>query len=124
MNDESRAGSEDSWNGERKEEDYWGYTWPRPYNMNTIKYTTGKIFADGGWFNDLRVQVRRKFVWRDVKDLVVRPPYPGTAQAGQNMTYVLTFADTWGDGVRIVGEPGGDSTFSSISELEVYYSPG
>ncbi|MGH9583602.1 MAG: hypothetical protein ACRD4O_11760, partial [Bryobacteraceae bacterium] len=30
---------------------------------------------------------------------------------------------TWGDGVRIIGTPGGPSHFTSIAELAVYYSP-
>jgi|GEM_PF-3186642 len=31
------------------------------------------------------------------------------------------FEDAWGDGVRIIGKPGGEAAFTSIAELEIYY---
>ncbi len=36
-------------------------------------------------------------------------------------TYTFSFDDTWGDGVRIIGTPGGTATFTSFAESEVYY---
>ncbi len=114
--------SEDSWNNERKTVDWWGYTWNKSYNMNTVKYTTGNMFSDGGWFTDVKVQVRQNFEWIDVKNLSVTPDYPKDQTAGKHQTYTFTFDDTWGDGVRIIGTPGGSKTFTSIGELEVYYA--
>jgi hypothetical protein len=91
--------------------------------MNKVVYTTGAIDPnDGGWFDDLRVQVRQNFRWIDVTGVTVTPPYPNTAQAGANTHYTFTFADTWGDGVRIIGTPGGPSKFTSFAEPAVYYS--
>ncbi|HET7081632.1 MAG TPA: DUF4185 domain-containing protein [Chloroflexia bacterium] len=113
----------DSKSGEAKTEDFWGYTWSRAYNMNKVVYTTGAIDPnDGGWFDDLRVQVRQNFRWVDVPSVTVTPPYPHNAQAGANTSYTFHFADTWGDGVRIIGTPGGPSKFTSFAELAVYYS--
>ncbi|HZG58525.1 hypothetical protein [Paenibacillus sp.] len=114
--------SEDSWNAEAKTEDWWGYTWPRAYRMNQVKFTTGNVFPDGGWFEDVRVQVRDKFEWKDVKQLSVTPDYPGDASAGANVTYTFTFKAEEGDGVRIIGTPGGSARFTSIGELSVYYA--
>ncbi len=115
--------SVDSKNGEAKTEDFWGYTWSRAYNMNKVVYTTGDIDAtDGGWFDDIRVQVRQNFRWIDVNSIAVTPQYRNNASAGSNATYTFTFADTWGDGVRIIGTPGGASKFTSFAELSVYYS--
>lgn len=115
--------SVDSKNGEAKTEDFWGYTWSRAYNMNKVVYTSGEIAPnDGGWFNDIRVQVRQNFRWIDVSSLKVMPQYPGNASAGSNTTYTFTFADTWGDGVRIIGAPGGASKYTSFAELAVYYT--
>jgi len=123
VNDGSRSGSEDSWNGEAKPVDWWGYTWPRAYNMNQLVYTTGRMFGnDGGWFEDVRVQVRRNFVWRDVEDLSVTPDYAGDGSVGSNVPYTFSFKDTWGDGIRVIGVPGGIGKFTSMAELEVYYS--
>ena len=125
LNDGITLQSEDSWNGEAKPTDYWGYTWPRQYNMNTVVYTTGNIYGDGGWFNDLKVQVRQRvgddYQWIDVTGLAATPEYPGNNTAGSNQTYTFTFDPISGDGVRLIGAPGGTSKFTSVGELEVYY---
>jgi hypothetical protein len=122
LNDGDAGQSEDSWDGTTKTADQWGYTWPRAYHLNRVEYTTGTVFADGGWFaSDLRVQVRREFSWVDVAGLTVTPAYPYSAAAGANTTYTFRFDTTWGDGVRITGVPGGSSAFTSIAELAVYY---
>ena len=122
LNNGNLKESVDSKNGEAKTEDFWGYTWSHAYHMNRLVYTTGDIDpTDGGWFSDIRVQVRQNFRWVEVRSLTVTPPYPGNASVGENTTYTFTFADTWGDGVRIIGTPGGASMFTSFAELEVYY---
>lgn len=49
LNDGIRWQSEDSWNGEFKSEDYWGYTWSQSYNLNQVVYTNRHVFGtDGG----------------------------------------------------------------------------
>src|SRR5262249_16928238 len=63
FNDGIRNVNCDSWNGQPKTQDYWGYTWDKAYNMNKVVYTTGKMFPDGGWFTDLKIQVRQNFNW-------------------------------------------------------------
>ena len=80
------------------------------------------MFSDGGWFTDVKVQVRQNFESIDVKNLSVTPDYPKDQTAGKHQTYTFTFDDTWGDGVKIIGTPGGSKTFTSIGELEVYYA--
>ncbi|MFC4014116.1 hypothetical protein ACFOY2_43300 [Nonomuraea purpurea] len=123
-NDGNRAQSEDDWNDERKGASWWGYTWPREYLMNKVVFTSGQMFGDGGWFGaNLRVQVRRDHRWEDVSGLRVTPDYPYDNTAGPNRTYELGFDPMDGDGVRIIGAPGGTRTFTSIAELEVYYTP-
>lgn len=113
---------EDSWNGQAKETDWWGYTWPRSLHVNRVVYTSGQIFPDGGWFGGApRVQVRRDHEWHDVTGLAVDPPYPADATAGPFRTFTFGFDDTWGDGVRLIGPPGGAARFTSVAELEVFY---
>lgn len=116
--------SETSWNGELKQEDWWGYTWSRSYNINKLIYSAGETEEiKGGWFDgSLRVQVRQNFKWVDVKNLRVTPDYPADASAGPGKTYTFGFDETWGDGVRIIGKPGGSETYTSIAELEVFYT--
>lgn len=113
--------SEDSWNGEAKVEDFWGFTWPQPYNLNRVEYSTGEVTADGGWFEGaIRVQVRQRGIWVDVQGICSSPRYPGRV-APSSATFVFLFEDTWGDGVRIVGLPGGKARYTSIAELDAFY---
>lgn len=114
--------NEDDYDEELKTTDWWGYTWPRPYHINRIVYETGDALADGGWYsNDLHVQVRQNFKWVDVPGGTITPPYPYSLNAGRHTTYTFNLPDSWGDGVRIIGTPGGTSHFTSISQLGVFY---
>jgi hypothetical protein len=114
--------SEDSWDGSQKDLDRWGYTWPVEYNINRVVYTTGAQFPDGGWFaSNLVVQVRKGFQWENVRGLSINPLYPYDDTAVPTKLFTFTFDDTVGDGIQIIGVPGGTSFFTSIGELEVYY---
>ncbi|HEY0827622.1 MAG TPA: hypothetical protein VGE40_05975, partial [Bacilli bacterium] len=118
--------TEDSWDQENKLTDWWGYTWTKKYNLNKVVYTTGDMFSNGGWYSsNLKVQVRQNFQWVDVAGLGVSPAYPYNNTAGPYKIYTFTFSDTWGDGVRIIGEPAAPTAgirFTSIAELEAYYA--
>jgi hypothetical protein len=122
-NDGRKDLSEDDWNDEAKTSSWWGYTWPKNYNLNKVVYTTGQMFPDGGWFaGNLRVQVRRGADWIDVGGATVTPAYPYDNSAGPFKSYTISFPQTWGDGIRVIGTPGGSQSFTSIAELEVYYN--
>jgi Domain of unknown function (DUF4185) len=115
--------SEDDYDRQIKSVDWWGYTWSRAYNTNTVAYTTGAMLPHGGWYaGNLRVQVRQDFKWVNVSHLSVTPKYPFDRSAGSFKTYRFKFSRTGGDGVRIIGKPGGTSHDSSISKLAVYYA--
>lgn len=114
--------SEDSWDGSQKNLDRWGYVWPTQYRMNRVVYTTGSSFPDGGWFSsNLTVQVRQNFQWITVSGLQVSPQYPYNNAAVPSKAFTFTFDDVAGDGIQIIGVPGGSFFFTSIAELEVYY---
>lgn len=123
-NDGNKTLSEDSFDGQIKKIDYWGYTFSRTYHLNRVVYTAGAAADEGGWFarsaGGLRVQVRQEFRWVDVRGLRITPDYPYDVSAAKK-TYTMTFDRTWGDGIRIVGVPAGKSTYTSLAELEVYY---
>lgn len=128
LNDGSPLGSEDDYDGEAKAVDWWGYIWPRTYNFDNVVYETGEMFPDGGWYNgNLHVQVRRDFQWVDAPGKVrIEPTYPyGNASGNHGVrphaTYLIRFSATCGDGIRIIGTPGGSGYFTSISRLGVYY---
>lgn len=113
--------SEDDWNDESKQASWWGYTWPQQYTFDQVAFTSGSIFSDGGWFaSGLHVQVRQNFQWNDVANESIYPSYPYDSTAGPNRTYTFTFPAVSGDGVRVIGAPGGTKTFTSIAELAVY----
>lgn len=121
LNDGQPA-SEDSWDGSQKNLDRWGYVSPDEYRMNRVVYTTGAKFPDGGWFaSSLRVQIRKNFRWEDVTGLNVNPPYPYNNSAVPNRAFTFKFDETVGDGIQVIGIPGGTSFFTSVSELAVYY---
>jgi hypothetical protein len=114
--------SEDDYDEQVKTSDKWGYVWPQVYNINQVVYTTGTMFPIGGWYEAKpRVQVRRNFEWVDVPGVILTPSYPCTADAGSFTTYTFNLPNTWGDGVRIIGQPGGTGYFTSINQLGVYF---
>jgi hypothetical protein len=115
--------AEDDYDLEIKPVDWWGYTWKQAYNMNTVVYTTGAMNAGGGWYSgNLHVQVRQHFTWVNVGNLSVKPAYPYNSSTGGYKTYTFKFGEIWGDGVRIIGIPGGTSHYTSITKLAVYYA--
>jgi hypothetical protein len=57
----------------------------------------------------------------DVTNLQVYPAYSYDEHVESGTSYTLSFDDAWGDGVRIIGRPGGSSAYTSIRELVVYY---
>jgi hypothetical protein len=115
--------SEDDYDEETKQTDWWGYEWPRPYTFDELVYQTGSMFSDGGWFSaNLRVQVLQNGVWVAVpQNVFVTPAYPYSSAAQAQATYTFDFPYTSGTGVRIIGTPGGTSYFTSIGQLGVYY---
>lgn len=115
--------SEDSYTGEAKTSDFWGYTWGRSYSLNSMRYTTGQMLADCGWFETLGIQVRRNGTWTSVEGLTTSPPYPGSNAAGEQRSYTLRFETAAGDGVRLIGRPGGSGACTSIAELAVGFLP-
>ena len=122
LNSGNATVSEDDYDEQVKTSDWWGYIWPQVYNINQVVYTTGTMFPNGGWYQaELAVQVRQNFGWVDVPGVTVTPSYPLSGNAGSFTTYTFNLPNTWGDGVRIIGQPGGTGYFTSINQLAVYF---
>ena len=83
-------------------------------------FQEGRNFVDGGWFTTLRVQVRQGSTWVNVPGLTITPAYPGTNNNTNYESYNLRFTATSGDGIRIIGNPGGSADFISVGEMQVY----
>ena len=121
LNDGSTEFFEQSWTGEAKEIDFWGYSFNKICRFNTIEYTTGEMKNNGGWFTTLGVQVRKNGVWTDVKNGRISPDYPKGVTTGQYTTYTITFDECSGDAIRIIGRPGGARRYTTVAELAVFY---
>lgn len=121
---------EDDFDDENKSTSWWGYVWPMEYKFNQVIYTTGgqsngTMFSDGGWFaSNLVVQVRHNFQWTTVSGVAVSPAYPYSNSTPAFTAYTFNLPDVSGDGVRILGTPGGTKTFTSIANLGVYFKGG
>jgi hypothetical protein len=118
--------SEDDWDEENKPADdvqsFWGYTWPQQYHMNQVVFQTGTVFSNGGWFSsNLAVQVRQDFEWVNVPITSITPTYPYSSAAGSQTEYTINFSTVTGDGIRVIGTPGGTAYFTSVTQLSVYY---
>jgi hypothetical protein len=122
FNDGAVSGqSDDSWTGDAKPLDYWGYTWAAPVNLNKLVYATGTRYTQGGWFKSIDVQVRHGEAWVSVPRVSITPAYPYDATLPANAVFTLRFDDVTGDGIRIAGKPGGSNYFTTMSELAAYY---
>ncbi len=115
----------DTYNGYlNTHDDYVGYLFTETCTVDTLVFTEGMNFDNGGWFanGDITVQALINGVWTDIKTKV-DPKYPvGNAQAdfGSHFeSYTFTFDETECDGIRIIGTAGGAAGFISVSELEV-----
>jgi hypothetical protein len=106
------------------EEDWYGYVWSDAIYPDTVVYTMGKNYLDGGWWTFLTVQYMTEGgSWREAANVTITPPYnfedSYTARLDYSR-YTLTFDRVRTSGIRIYGEPGGIVDFTSIVELEVY----
>ncbi len=98
--------------------DWIGYEFPTPRLFRTLIFQEGIHFTDGGWFDQLGVEVYDAGVWIPVQGLTATPAYPGSSGVSYG-TYRLDFTPTSGTRVRIVGAPGGALNYISVAELRV-----
>jgi len=117
-NDSSRQ--YDTYSGGAASTDDWvGYQYPATQTFSKVVFQEGMNFVDGGWFNNLNVQVRQSGTWVNVSNLTSTPTYPPNDGISYE-TYTLTFSQISGDAIRIDGAPGGSAYFVSVGELLVY----
>jgi hypothetical protein len=100
-------------------EDWIGYQYAAPQTFAKVIFQEGMNFPDGGYFNNLIVQVRQNGTWVNVSGFTSTPAYPPNDGVSYE-TYTLNFAPITGDAVRIDGAPGGTSYFTSVGELQVF----
>jgi PKD repeat protein/glucose/arabinose dehydrogenase len=115
--------------GQQGNDDWIGFELPAPpgpdFRFTGFSFQEGKHFPDGGWWQDLRVEVRNGGQWTVVPNLSITPPYP-FALAGQPsfdgvsfQTYEIACDPVAGDALRLRGNPGGSANFISVGELRL-----
>jgi len=110
----------DTYSGGAPSTDEWiGYQFPTTQTFAQVVFQEGMNFSDGGWFNNLNVQVRQSGTWVNVSNLTSTPAYPPNDGISFE-TYTLKFSPISGDAIRLDGAPGGSSYFVSVGELLVY----
>jgi hypothetical protein len=101
------------------EDAYVGYRFRDVYTFARLVFQEGALLADGGFFDSLNVEVRSDGRWVPVNGLRGRPGYAGSNGASWE-TFVFDFEPAAGQGIRLVGRPGGVARFISVAELEVW----
>jgi hypothetical protein len=110
----------DTFTGGQRSFDWIGYTFSSPHVFSRLLFQEGIRYRDqGGWFADLKVQVRASGQWNDVQGFASNPSYPATGGDSYVM-YGLEFPPVVGDGIRIAGTPGGLAQFVSCAELRAF----
>jgi len=115
----------DSFDGVNPADDDWyGYLWSDFVYPDTVVYTAGQNYLDGGWWTFLTVQYTTDGIsWREAENVKIRPSYDFEdyyAARPDYSRYTISFDRVRATGVRIYGQPGGVADFTSIVELEVY----
>jgi glucose/arabinose dehydrogenase len=104
--------------GQQGNVDWIGYSFATPRTFHALVFQEGMQFQDGGWFDQLRVEVGDGTTWTLVGGLSTTPAY--AANNGISFeTYRLDFTPVTGTRIRIVGTPGGSADFISVGELRV-----
>jgi hypothetical protein len=112
----------DTYTGTSRTEDWIGYQFTAAQPFTQVVFQEGKQFADGGWFTNIKIQVRQSGTWVNVSGVTVTPAYAG-ANGVNYETFTFNFPATTGDAIRIDGAPGGGATFISVGELRVSRTP-
>ena len=107
--------------GAKKTFIFAGVTFDTDATLDGVRFTEGKHFWDGGWFDgEPYVEIYNDGVWRRAEAAIDRE-YPGNSEGEQGPsfeTYEFTFAEPVRcQGVRIAGKPGGSAYFISVGEI-------
>ncbi len=113
------------WKKQTGHEEYLGYVFEEPVEIELIEFTEGGNFYDGGWFRDgsLRIEAYQDYQWTSVPFVSV-PEYPDSNNQADFLpdyeTYTFMLDEpTVCSGIRIIGKAGGSASFISCGELRV-----
>jgi len=116
-----------SWTSQPGEEDWYQLNFSRPVTFDTLTFWEGDLIwqgintyykddqPQGGFFQDLRVEVRRGDRFMAPVNLLMSPALD-RHKMYQKITF--RFLPTVGDAIRIIGTPGGTQRYTTTMELE------
>lgn len=105
--------------GQQGSDDWIGYALPVARELRRVVFQEGKHFADGGWFDTLRVEYGDGTTWNVATGLSIGPAYGGNDGLTYE-THTLDFDPVVATHVRIRGDPGGSANFISVGELRIF----
>jgi hypothetical protein len=109
-------------NGAQAGDDWIGYAFTTPRPFRRLVFQEGKHFGDGGWWDDVHVEIFDGTTWSTVAGTTITPAYPGNNGLSFE-TFVIDFPTTSGRSIRLRGNPGGSADFISVGELRVLTDP-
>ena len=94
-------------------------------HFNCIEMSMGLVRRDGGWWRDLRVEIRisENSGWQDVGALRIVPDYDFQDHRGNRLpfeTYCISFEKHSARFLRLIGKPGGLAEFTSLARIAVF----
>jgi hypothetical protein len=113
---------------QRPQRDWYQLNFSQPVKFDGLTFYEGDIVwqeintyyktdnAQGGFFNDLTVEILRDGKFITPADLQISPALD---RYKMYQTISFSFAPTVGHAIRIIGTPGGTEKFTTIMELEV-----
>jgi hypothetical protein len=116
----------DTYNGDTaRSVDWVGYSFTGTQTFSKLEFTEGRSFGNGGWFDAApSVEILQNGLWQPVSGLQVSPNYLQSARAGASArsfeSFSFTFTSGTGNGIRLIGPPGGARPFISVAELRVF----
>ncbi len=103
-------------------EDYYGYLFAEDKLVDSVVFTSGAVFNNGGWFEGgIRAEAFIDGAWTAVPFSFDGNSYPESGEGIIGFTaYTMKLADTVScRGIRVIGRAGGSGNFTSCVELSV-----
>ena len=108
-----------TYDGVPKEFDWIGYEFSEPRSFRGLLFQEGMHFHDGGWFEEVGIQVRVGNTWVSLDSAVFSPPYTG-GNGTHYESFDVVFPRVAGTGIRLAGRPGGAARYVSVGELRAF----
>lgn len=101
--------------------DWYELDFGQPAQINTIFFTHGPMFPDGGWWTSLRAEAAGDDgAWHAIPQALASPEYDFSDQRGERRpfeSFALTFPPIAASKVRLIGVPGGQLRITTMSYL-------